>query len=89
MRDFTTSTFSCGSNATCGAATITSVDVGTTNFLLYARHGIFEAYVGEPLMLVQTMTYGIYPVVTAEVGVLASKDSGAVFDDLNLWEMSL
>jgi len=40
-------------------------------------------------MLVQTMTYGIYPVVTAEVGVLASKDSGAVFDDLNLWEMSL
>ena len=39
---------------------MTGVSSGSHPFLLFARHGTFELYVGEPLMLVQTMTYGDY-----------------------------
>ena len=61
-------------------------------FLFFARHGICELYVGLPLLLVQTLTYGVYPVAAGKVGVAASVvggDSGAPFKELAAWEMTL
>ena len=57
VRD-TTGAFECGDkkNVTCLPATATGVSPGAHPFLLFARHGTFELYLGEPLMLVQTMT---------------------------------
>ena len=57
------------------------------------RHGTFELYVGTPLLLVQTMTYGTYPVAAAKLGVAAmtnaEADAPASFEELAAWEMSL
>ena len=69
------------------AATVTGVSSGSHPFLLFARHGTFELYVGEPLMLVQTMTYGDYPVAKARLGLAAK--SGASASQLEAWHMSL
>ena len=53
------------------------------------RHGTFELYVGEPLMLVQTMTYGQYPVAKGKVGLAAINDTAARFEMVKAWKMSL
>jgi hypothetical protein len=70
IRD-TTGPFECGarSSLTCLPATTTGVPPGSVApFLMFARHGIFELYVGSPLLLVQTSTYGVYPVARAALG---------------------
>jgi len=55
----------------------------------YLRHGTFELYVGVPLMLVQTMTYGTYPVASGKVGLATINDTAARFESVKAWEMSL
>jgi hypothetical protein len=70
------------------ATTSVAAGGGGDPFLLYARHGIFELYVGQPLLLVQTLTYGEYPVAAGKVGV-AAVGGGASFRELAAWEMSL
>ena len=90
LRD-TTGPFECGarSSLTCLPATTTGVPPGSvTPFLLYARHGIFELYIGEPLLLVQTTTYGVYPVARAALG-LAIKNGSAHIGDAKAWQLSL
>ena len=89
VRD-TTAAFECGAkkNVTCLPATTTGVSAGAHPFMLFARHGTFELYVGEPLMLVQTMTYGTYPVAKARLGLAVQGDGGRV-GGLKAWGMSL
>jgi hypothetical protein len=57
-------------------------------FLLFARHGIFELYVGSPLLLVQTSTYGVYPVARAALGLAIKNGSGHIAD-AQAWQLSL
>lgn len=40
-------------------------------------------------MLVQTMTYGTYPVASGKVGLAAINDTAARFDAVKAWTMSL
>ena len=40
-------------------------------------------------MLVQTMTYGNYPVASGKLGLAAINDTTAHFDALEAWTMSL
>ena len=81
--------FECGKAQVCLPATTTAVAEGSHPFLFYARHGTFELYVGEPLMLVQTMTYGTYPVTKGQLGVAAAGGGSVVFDGLEAWKLSL
>jgi hypothetical protein len=83
--------FQCGGNSSkpvmCQPASPTGVAPGSHPFLMYCRHGIFELYVGSPLLLVQTLTYGEYPVKMGRIGFAAV--GGASFRQLSAWEMSL
>eukprot|EP01052_Picozoa_sp_SAG31_P036897 SAG31_NODE_4671_length_3046_cov_1.695623_2_plen_593_part_00 len=90
IRD-TTGPFECGarSSLTCLPATTTGVAPGgVVPFLMFARHGIFELYVGSPLLLVQTSTYGVYPVARAAMGLGVKNGSGYIAD-AKAWQMSL
>ena len=99
VRDVT-SAWQCGGNVTCEAATLTGVAAGSRSpFLLFLRRGIFELYVGVPLRLVQTFTYGVYPVARARVGLAVYGRGNEVVDDsavrrereevVRAWRMSL
>lgn len=83
--------FQCGGNsstpAMCQPVSPTGVAPGSHHFLMYCRYGIFELYVGSPLLLVQTLTYGEYPVKTGRIGFAAV--GGASFRQLSAWEVSL
>ncbi len=91
----TTGPFECGGargKLTCLPATTTGIAPGSVEpFLLYARHGIFELYVGSPLLLVQTMTYGNYPVAAARLGVSTRGGDGdsIVVTGVKGWQLSL
>ena len=90
LRDVT-GPFECGAGKqtkTCMPATTTGVASGAHDFLLFARHGTAELYVGSPLMLVQTMTYGVYPVSAARLGVAVNGTGGHV-EGMRAWAMSL
>ena len=98
VRD-TTGDFQCGGTAadpvTCGMATVHRVGVGVDlAFVLLARHGTFELYLeddnetGSEMMLVQTSTYGRYPVRAASVGFVVEGVVQARWSDLQAWEMS-
>ena len=92
LRDVT-SAFPCGASdaapVVCLPATKTGVQQGRHPFLFYARHGTFELYVGDPLMLVQTMTYGTYPVARAKVGFAAAGPSALGFEQVRVWTMNV
>jgi hypothetical protein len=94
LRD-TTGAFQCGAKTPvkCLPATTTGVSAGAHPFLFYARHGTFELYVAastsEPLMLVQTMTYGKYPVARGKLGLATINGSGAHLDSVQAWMLSL
>ena len=60
------------------------------DFVALFRHGTFELYLGAPLLLVQTSTYGTYPVTAAKVGFAGNGTSAtAIWQDLKAWHMSL
>ena len=75
LRDVSGS-FVCGAHgAICDDATLTSATPDRTHsFILLVRRGMFELYVDE--MLVQTFTYGTYPVTTGRIGVAVNGTAG-------------
>merc|ERR1712087_590219 len=70
--------FDCGPNGTiCNDATLTYVTPGQMHsFILVVRSGIFELYVDG--FLVQTYTYGKYPVSAGLIGVAVNGTAGSV-----------
>ena len=66
----------------------------TYEFILLARLGIFELYVGEDvgdMRLVQTSSYGRYPAMASRVGLVANHTGGAalVVTNISAHSMSL
>ena len=58
-------------------------------FLVHARHGTVDVYVGSPRMLVQTWRYGVYPQAAAAFGLVANGTAKASLEQLQAWAMSL
>lgn len=87
--------FECGTAAektTCLPATSVTVAPGQQfPFLLYCRHGTLELYAGEPLMLVQTSVYGIYPQARGRVGLAFEAAMGTTLkaSSLEAWKLDL
>jgi hypothetical protein len=81
--------FPCGDGgAICGDATLTSLDPALPHaFRLLFRLGFFELYVDD--RLVQTYSYGTYPVTaTARVGFVANA-TGASFVGIDAFQLNL
>ena len=88
LRD-TTGAFPCGKGVTCMPATKTGIAPGAHPFLLQARHGTVDVYVGTPLMLVQTWLYGTYPQAKSRFGLVANGTGTASLTQLSAWPMNL
>lgn len=71
--------FPCGGNkfrTICDDATLVSVSPQSKHtFILLVRMGMFELYVDE--MLVQSYTYGTYPVTSGKIGVAINGTAGS------------
>eukprot|EP00039_Didymoeca_costata_P000791 m.47268 g.47268 ORF g.47268 m.47268 type:complete len:668 (-) comp10475_c0_seq1:37-2040(-) len=83
----TTGTFPCGDNVTCKDATLASLTPGKHSLRLLFRRGMFEVYADN--LLVQTFTYGTYPMLTGKVGFAVNGSATVRFDNIQLSQMSL
>eukprot|EP01046_Picozoa_sp_COSAG06_P012611 COSAG06_NODE_745_length_12649_cov_128.650916_18_plen_379_part_00 len=97
LLDTTRSRFECGKNKTtnvtaqCGVATVTHIEDGARlAFVLLARLGCFELYLGDDLILVQTaqVVGAAYPVGTATIGPAMHGVGEIVWSNISAWQMS-
>ena len=97
LLDTSSSSFECGKNETtnvttvCGIATVTSIrpDVELP-FVLLARLGCFELFLGDDLMLVQTAQAAgmMYPVLDATIGPVLQGSGNVEWSNISAWQMS-